>query len=71
MASFLKLKTRFKYLVYKNLRSCSKAAKFIRTKYEMLWQPAYMHKLNFDRNNFLLEIIKIKGQAQTLMNMQL
>ena len=39
----------------------------------MLWQPAYMHKLklNFDRNNFLLEIIKIKGQAQTLMNMQL
>ena len=35
----------------------------------MLWQPAYMHKLNFDRNNFLLEIIKIKGQAQTLMNM--
>ena len=38
----------------------------------MLWQPAYMHKLNFDRNNFLLEIIKIKGHAQTLMkNMQL
>ena len=37
----------------------------------MLWQPAYMHKFNFDRNNFLLEIIKIKGQAQTLMNMQL
>ena len=37
----------------------------------MLWQPAYMHKLNFDRNNFLLEIIKIKGQAQTLMNIHL
>ena len=37
----------------------------------MLWQPAYMHKLNFDRNNFLLEIIKIKDQAQTLMNIHL
>ena len=30
-----------------------------------------MYKLNFDKNNFLLEIIKIKGQAQTLMNVQL
>lgn len=30
-----------------------------------------MHKLNFDRNNFPLEIIKIKAQAQTLMNIHL